>query len=64
MTKARYMALADFQTLWTDKIKPSLPTKDEYDTLAARVAVTVLGEKAVFAADYNVSVSGTKVIFG
>ena len=26
MTKANYMALADFQTLWTDHIKPAIPT--------------------------------------
>ena len=25
MTKARYMALADFQDLWTNKIKPAIP---------------------------------------
>ena len=25
MTKEKYMALADFQTLWTDKIKPKIP---------------------------------------
>lgn len=29
MTKARYMALADFQTLWTNQIKPSLPSKND-----------------------------------
>lgn len=27
MTKAKYMALADFQTLWSDKIKPTIPTQ-------------------------------------
>jgi len=26
MTKATYMALEDFQTLWTDQIKPEIPT--------------------------------------
>lgn len=26
MTKARYMALEDFQTLWTDTLKPAIPT--------------------------------------
>lgn len=25
MTKARYMALADFQTIWTNQIKPKIP---------------------------------------
>ena len=25
MTKEKYMALADFQTLWTEKIKPAIP---------------------------------------
>lgn len=25
MTKEKYMALADFQTLWTDRIKPRIP---------------------------------------
>ena len=25
MTKEKYMALADFQTLWTDRIKPQIP---------------------------------------
>ena len=25
MTKAKYMALEDFQTLWDDKIKPAIP---------------------------------------
>ena len=25
MTKARYMALADFQSLWTNKLKPAIP---------------------------------------
>lgn len=25
MPKPRYMALADFQTLWSDKIKPKIP---------------------------------------
>ena len=26
MTKSSYMALADFQTLWTNQIKPEIPT--------------------------------------
>jgi hypothetical protein len=26
MTKEKYMALADFQTLWTNQIKPEIPT--------------------------------------
>ena len=30
MTKERYMALADFQSLWTDTIKPALD--EQYDT--------------------------------
>ena len=25
MTKENYMALADFQALWTEKIKPKIP---------------------------------------
>lgn len=25
MTKERYMALADFQDIWTNKIKPAIP---------------------------------------
>ena len=25
MTKGKYMALEDFQTLWDDKIKPAIP---------------------------------------
>lgn len=26
MTKPNYMALADFQTLWDQKLKPAIPT--------------------------------------
>lgn len=26
MTKAKYMALADFQTLWSNSIKPAIPS--------------------------------------
>ena len=25
MTKAKYMALEDFQTIWTNRIKPKIP---------------------------------------
>ena len=25
MTKDHYMALADFQTLWTEKLRPAIP---------------------------------------
>ena len=34
MTKARYMALADFQDLWTNRIKPQIPTIAGVPTMA------------------------------
>jgi hypothetical protein len=41
MSKEKYMALADFQTLWTNTIKPSLPSRQEVaETYATKTEVT------------------------
>ena len=71
MSKPKYLALADLQELWTNKIKPSLPTKtavdnisDEVAALKQRVPVTVMGNTLVFATDAKVSVSGTTLVIG
>ena len=51
MSKPKYLALADLQELWTNKIKPSLPTKttvddlsEEVDDLKQRLQVKVEGK--------------------
>lgn len=40
MAKAKYMALADFQTLWTDRIKPTLYSKTDVDGRTLQFAET------------------------
>lgn len=64
MAKAKYMALDDVQTLWSDKIKPSLPTKAAVEELqrqvASRYQVTVTGHKIVFG--NNAIVTGHKLV--
>ena len=47
------MALADVQTLWSDKIKPSLPTKTAVEELQQQVT-----------SRYQVTVTGHKIVFG
>ena len=39
MTKASYMALADFQTLWTSQIKPAVQMKLTFATVEVAEAV-------------------------
>lgn len=64
MTKKHYMALDDIQALWTDKIKPSLPTKAAVEELQQQVAeryqVTVTGHTCVFG--NNAIVTGHKLV--
>lgn len=40
MAKAKYMALADFQTLWTGRIKPTLYSKTDVDGRTLQFAET------------------------
>lgn len=42
MTKEHYMALADFQTLWTNKIKPTIPTANVASVQEATAAANEL----------------------
>ena len=40
MTKENYMALEDFQTLWTEKIKPTLYNRTQIDGMAMKFEET------------------------
>lgn len=42
MTKANYMALADFQTLWDESIKPAIPTL--IDTASVQTCEAIVDE--------------------
>lgn len=48
MTKEKYMALADVQTLWTDKIKPSIQntyaTKSDVSTASVATCESIVNE--------------------
>ena len=50
MTKEKYMALADFQTLWTDSIKPyleeTLATKAETNTKEGKIEIVPVASGA------------------
>lgn len=42
MTKAKYMALEDFQTLWDDAIKPAIP--DLIETASTETCEAIVDE--------------------
>ena len=48
MTKARYMALADFQDLWTNKIKPAIPDIAGTSNFASDALCEAAADEIVF----------------
>ena len=52
------MALADFQSLWSDQIKPSLPTKANVTAKADKVGTGHGDEIALYNSNGNLKTSG------
>lgn len=59
MNKEHYMALQDFQTLWTNQIKPTLVQKSEISRCAFVGETLVFYRGAAFNGETLVIASGT-----